>query len=206
MTKKIYVTRHGQTEFNKLGIVQGSGVDSDLNDMGRAQADAFYQAYKDHPFQKLYVTELKRTHQSMDGFIKAGLQHEIVGDLNEISWGIREGIPVDEEGNAYYQSILDRWNQGETNIAIEGGESPDEVALRTRRGMEYIVSQPEEHVLVCMHGRAMRIMLAEILNYPLSEMDKFGHENLCLYELEYTGSMFKVVRFCDTAHLTHLNA
>jgi broad specificity phosphatase PhoE len=204
MTKKIYVTRHGQTDFNKQGIVQGSGVDSDLNEFGRAQVAAFYEAYKNHPFEKLYVTGLKRTHQSMDGFLKAGLKHEKLTELNEISWGIREGVPVDEEGNAYYQGILNRWNKGETNIAIEGGESPDEVAVRTRRGMEYIVSQPEDFVLVCMHGRAMRIMLAEILNYPLSEMDKFGHENLCLYELEYTGSMFKVIRSCDTSHLEGL--
>jgi len=42
MAKTIYFIRHGETEYNKLGIVQGSGVDSELNENGRAQAQAFY--------------------------------------------------------------------------------------------------------------------------------------------------------------------
>lgn len=39
--KKIYIIRHGQTDFNLKGIVQGSGVDSSLNDFGVAQSRAF---------------------------------------------------------------------------------------------------------------------------------------------------------------------
>ena len=45
-SKKIYLIRHGQTDFNLQGIVQGSGVDADLNDTGKAQADFFYEKYK----------------------------------------------------------------------------------------------------------------------------------------------------------------
>jgi len=59
--KTIYLIRHGETDFNRRGVVQGSGVDSDLNDMGRAQAQAFFQAYQHVPFEKLYVSGLKRT-------------------------------------------------------------------------------------------------------------------------------------------------
>jgi probable phosphoglycerate mutase len=40
LKKIIYIIRHGETELNKLGIVQGRGVDSELNDKGRDQADA----------------------------------------------------------------------------------------------------------------------------------------------------------------------
>ena len=94
-TKKIYLTRHGQTDFNRKGIVQGSGIDSDLNELGQAQARAFFDYYKDQPFDKLYVSALKRTHQSMAGFIESGLVYEELADLNEISWGEREGVPVD---------------------------------------------------------------------------------------------------------------
>ena len=35
MEKWIYIIRHGETDYNKAGMVQGSGIDSDLNDLGR---------------------------------------------------------------------------------------------------------------------------------------------------------------------------
>lgn len=203
-TKKIYLTRHGQTDFNLQGIVQGSGIDSDLNALGRAQGQAFYDYYKQLPFDKLYVSGLKRTHQSMDNFMKAGMPYEMLPDLNEISWGSREGVPVDEVGNAFYNDMIERWRAGETDHKIDGGESPEEVAIRMRNGLDHILSKTdEETVLICMHGRAMRVMLAVMLNYSLQRMDAFEHVNLCLYELTYTGSLFTIDRYCDTSHLTY---
>ncbi len=205
MTKKIYITRHGQTDYNKRGVVQGSGIDADLNETGLAQADAFYQAFKDHPFDKLYVSGLKRTYQSMAQFIEDGLAYEKVPELNEISWGIREGIPVDEEGNRYYFNMIDGWKKGDTHLSIEGGESPNDVAQRMRIGIDKIMANTEEkEVLICMHGRSMRILLTILLNYPLHAMDVFEHKNLCLYELEFTGSMFKINRYNQTSHLNGL--
>jgi probable phosphoglycerate mutase len=44
-----------------------------------------------------------------------------------------------------------------------------------------------------------------VLNYPLKSMDMFEHENLCLYVLNYTGSMFQVERYNDVSHLTLLS-
>lgn len=37
----VYFIRHGETELNRLHIVQGSGMDSDLNNLGQAQSKAF---------------------------------------------------------------------------------------------------------------------------------------------------------------------
>ena len=45
--KEIYVIRHGQTEHNKKGIVQGKGVNLPLNETGQAQARKFFDAYKE---------------------------------------------------------------------------------------------------------------------------------------------------------------
>jgi probable phosphoglycerate mutase len=57
--KTIYLIRHGETDFNRQGIVQGSGVDSDLNELGRAQAEAFFQSYQNVNFDKVYTSALK---------------------------------------------------------------------------------------------------------------------------------------------------
>ncbi len=206
MIKKIYLTRHGQTDYNKIGVVQGSGIDSDLNDLGKAQAQAFFNTYQHVPFDKVYISALKRTYQSVANFIDKPLAHEKLADLNEISWGEREGMPVDQEGNAYYQSMIKSWQEGHTDVAIDGGENPEQVAKRMKNALGHILNQPEEEtILICMHGRAMRVMLAVMLNYPLRCMDLFEHTNLCLYELTYTGSMFILDRYNDVSHLSGLS-
>ncbi|MBO0360147.1 histidine phosphatase family protein [Hymenobacter sp. BT186] len=200
--KKIYLIRHGQTDFNVQNIVQGSGIDSDLNEKGRQQAAQFFAAYKQMPFDKVYTSVLRRTHQSVQGFLDMGLPHEQYAALNEISWGVREGTRITAEEDAEYHGVLAQWNRGETHARLTGGESPDEVAARQRPFIELLTSRPEEeNVLVCMHGRAMRVLLCQLLGYPLRRMDAFEHRNLCLYKVHYTGSMFTVRNFLDVAHL-----
>jgi len=200
--KKVYIIRHGQTDYNVQSIVQGSGVDSDLNDEGQRQASLFFQHYKHILFDKVYTSTLQRSIQSVQGFLDLGIPHETYDGLNEINWGTREGTRITPEEDAYYHSILQTWCDGETHVCIEGGESPDLVAARQVAVIETILSRPEEEtILICMHGRAMRILLCQLLKYPLRCMDQFEHQNLCLYQLDYTGSMFTVKKYCDTTHL-----
>ena len=202
MIKKIYLTRHGQTDFNNQGIVQGSGVDSSLNDKGRSQAASFFEVYGHLKFDKVYVSKLQRTQQSVQKFLDLGIPYEKLEGLNEISWGTREGKKVDAEGSKYYSDTLSKWREGETHLAIDGGESPEDVAKRMKVALDHILSQQNEKlVLINMHGRSMRVMLTLMLNYPLKCMDMFDHHNLGLYELTYTGSMFKIDRHNDTDHL-----
>ncbi|GAB3296978.1 histidine phosphatase family protein [Hymenobacter tenuis] len=205
--KKIYLIRHGQTDFNVRGIVQGSGVDSSLNEAGHRQAARFFAAYRHVPFAKVYTSVLQRTHQSVQGFLDLGLPHEQHAGLNEISWGVREGTRITPEEDEEYHDVLQSWKAGQTHTRLIGGESPDEVAARQRPVIDLITSRPdEENVLVCMHGRAMRVLLCQLLGYPLSQMDSFEHHNLCLYKLHYTGSQFTVKSFLDVRHLHETHA
>ncbi|QHL86072.1 histidine phosphatase family protein [Nibribacter ruber] len=201
--KKIYLIRHGQTDLNLQGIVQGSGVDSPLNETGRWQAEKFFQAYQHIKFDKVYTSVLQRAQQSVQGFLDLGLPHEAHAGLNEICWGWREGTKISPEEDAYYYEVLGRWQQGEIDLPIEGGESPVQVAERQKPVIDLILSRPEEEtILICMHGRAMRVFLSQLLHYPLSQMDRFIHYNLCLYQLNFTGSMLWVEKFADVSHLS----
>ncbi len=201
-TKEIYLIRHGQTQYNLMGIVQGGGVDTDLNDTGRMQAQAFFHAYKDIPFDKVYTSALKRAIQSVESFINLGLPWERHAGLNEMSWGVREGTRITPEEDASYYETLRRWSEGETGLRLEGGESPQELYDRQKPVLELILARPEEEkILICMHGRAMRMFLCLMLNYPLHCMDVFEHQNLCLYQLTWTGSMFVVNKANEVGHL-----
>lgn len=196
VTKKIYLIRHGQTDYNLKGVVQGSGIDAPLNQNGLDQAKSFFEAYKDVPFEKVFYTGLQRTKQSVQGFLDKGIPHESIPDLNEISWGTYEGLPMSHEQNNYYQEMLGRWSSGDLEYAIEGGESPIVVAKRLSRGIKYILSQPQELILICMHGRAMRVLLSVLLGYDLRYMDVFRHRNLGLYLLHQQPSgVFRLEKY-----------
>jgi len=205
ISQKIFLVRHGQTDYNLKGIVQGSGVDASLNDTGRAQAEAFHKTFQHHPFDRLYTSALKRSQESVALFSQNGLKPEAFEALNEISWGTREGQRITPEEDAYYHWMLGQWQEGKTGIPLEQGESPDEVAIRQQPFIDLLKSRTEDgNILICMHGRAMRILLCQLLNYPLRSMDMFEHENFCLYLLSRSGSQFRVDLYNNTDHLRDL--
>jgi phosphoserine phosphatase len=204
--KELYIIRHGETELNRLGIVQGRGIDSDLNDTGRAQAAAFYELYKDIKFDKIYTSKLKRTHQTVHRFIESGLPWEQLAGLDELAWGVWEGQPNTEEARAVFKEIIEKWTGGNYEAKFEGGESPNDVLFRLKEAMGVIESRPEEQrVLICMHGRAMRLLLCLLAEKPLAEMVDFPHQNTTLYQINFNGSHYEIIEFNNTEHLKALN-
>lgn len=200
------MVRHGQTDFNLQGIVQGCGVNASINARGRLQAQAFFETFQHIQFDRVYTSELVRSQESVEGFLKRSIPWQPMKALNEISWGYREGQRITPEEDAYYRSVLRQWQEGNTSLPIEGGQSPEEVAEQQRPFLNLIKARREDKtILVCMHGRAMRILLCQMLNYPLRSMDMFEHENLGLYLLNFNGSTFTIEAYNDTRHLQQLD-
>jgi len=200
--KTLYIVRHGQTDLNKQGIVQGRGRDTDLNEEGRQQANQFFDAYNDVPFDKIYISELKRTQQSIQQFIDLGLPYEKLSGLDELAWGIHEGQAATPETKAAFLDLMRNWLNGNLDEKFENGESPNEVKVRQLEALDVIMSHPEEKtVLICMHGRAMRLLLCLLTDKPLTEMDNFPHQNLVLYKVVFDGEHFQIVDFNNAQHL-----
>jgi phosphoserine phosphatase len=200
--KTFYIVRHGQTDLNKQGIVQGRGRNTDLNEEGRQQAQLFYRAYKHVPFDKIYISELKRTQQSIQPFIDGGIPYEKLSGLDELAWGVLEGQPSTPENKAAFMKLMRDWLDGNLDSKFEKGESPNEVKTRQLEALQTIMSHPEEKtVLICMHGRALRLFLCILLNIPLTEMEKFPHQNLVLYKVTWDGEKYEIVDFNNAQHL-----
>jgi len=201
--KQLYIIRHGETQFNKEKKVQGRGVDAPLNELGFQQAAAFYAHYKNEGFDKVYVSSLQRTYQSVQSFIEMGLPYKKLAGLDEISWGNKEGLPFLPEAHSHYLATVEAWQRGELDTKIGGGESPLEVMERQKEAMDYILSQGDERkVLICMHGRAIRILICWMLGYPLSYMDNIPHTNLGLYLMNYSDGNASLVASNEVGHLT----
>ena len=201
-SKKIFLIRHGQTEYNKNGMVQGSGIDAPLNAKGRWQAEQFWEHYKDYPFEKVYTSALIRTHQTVARFIEKGIPHVEFEGLNEINWGTKEGKKTTTEDHDDYMRVTKAWQNGELHIKIEGGESPLDLKKKQEVVLDFLKNEEEaEHILICMHGRAMRILLCLMTECSISEMDKFEHNNTSLYLLTYSEGKFTLEDSCNLDHL-----
>lgn len=205
MKKTLYIIRHGETDLNKRGVVQGRGMDTDLNNTGWEQAEAFYQTYKDVPFDKIYTSTLKRTHQTIKKFIDHNIPWIQFPGLDELGWGIYEGLESNEDIKKEFINILSKWNSGELHYKFERGESPLEVKERQLTVLEKLIEEnDDQNILICMHGRALRLFLCLLTNKPLTEMDSFPHANTTLYKVEYDGLEFQIINFNNTDHLTSL--
>ncbi|MEK7616380.1 MAG: histidine phosphatase family protein [Patescibacteria group bacterium] len=63
---KIFVIRHGETDLNKTGILQGQRQDAELNESGREQAKQTLQALPEHVFTICFSSPLKRARQTAE--------------------------------------------------------------------------------------------------------------------------------------------
>ena len=199
--KEIFVIRHGETDLNLQGIVQGRGVNPPLNETGKRQAQLFFRRYERENFEIIYTSTLLRAHQSVAYFIDKGITWEQHAELDEINWGIYEGKRANHDFREQYRQMINDWKEGRMDVKSPLGESPNDVRERQERFIRYMQQKPQKKVLICMHGRALRIFLPTLLQQDLRYMDAYPHHNLTLYKLIFDGVRFTISLFNNMDHL-----
>lgn len=199
--KLLYIVRHGETEYNRQKIIQGSGVDTSINDTGLAQAQAFFEKYQHIPFDVLMTSKLRRTHETMRPFIEKGLAWEQFSEIDEMNWGIHEGKKGTPEMIQSYQEMIAEWQAGNFDARLTEGESATELANRMRSFVEHIKGRQEKKLLICSHGRAMRCLMCVLKAEPLQKMETYKHSNTGLYLARFDGERFHFELENDTSHL-----
>jgi len=66
---RLYLVRHGETDANKNGIIQGQ-TDTQLNNVGIGQAVLVAEALRSIPFDKAYTSDLARASATADAILK----------------------------------------------------------------------------------------------------------------------------------------
>ncbi|MBV6438673.1 MAG: histidine phosphatase family protein [Haliscomenobacteraceae bacterium CHB4] len=197
----LYILRHGETEYNRLGIVQGSGVDTELNDTGHEQARAFFENYQEVDFQLIVTSLLQRTHQTVRRFIEKEIPWIQTSEINEISWGDHEGQPATPERTIVYQHMINEWRKGNLDASLPNGETARQLAERVGRFVEWLKTRPAEKMLVATHGRTMRCLIAMLKGLKIEEMEGVPHANTGLYVIHFQNDEFVFERENDTSHL-----
>lgn len=202
--KEIFIIRHGQTELNRQGIIQGRGVNAPLNELGRLQAKAFFEHYRHEPFDQLFSSTLLRAQQTISDFVAMGIPHASLPELDEISWGEMEGKLEVHEWDNTFREMTGKWSDGQLDVAAPGGETPNQLQKRQLKLVELLKNHPARKILISSHGRYIRALMCTLTGQSLSKMETFTHTNLCLYLLKYREGTFHLLKADERAHLSAL--
>lgn len=176
---RIYVARHGQTEWNRQNRICGI-TDIDLTDLGRAQARQLAEVVAEHPIDRIICSTMRRavqTAQAVAERIHAPLQQDV--RLFEQNYGVFEGMPRDT------QAFLDNKRQFATRYPQ--GESQLQAAHRVYGFLDEIRRKyPDENVLLVCHGGVCRIIRTYFMDMTTDEFVGYSPSNcqLEIYEAE----------------------
>jgi broad specificity phosphatase PhoE len=146
--------RHGETEANRLSIVQGHNA-TPLADTGVRQAKAAAQAIAHTPFSHIYCSDLVRTRQTVQPLIALRGSDTVIYDarLREKGAGSAEGLKL-----AALHKMQKDSGQSARTYKPEGGESWDEVRARADSFYQHLLELMRQGVrgpvLVVSHGGA----------------------------------------------------
>lgn len=199
----LYFVRHGQTDYNKRGIVQGSGIDSSLNEEGKAQAAAFHGHYGHLAFDQLFASNLQRTHQTLQPWTSNGRILLKAEGLNELNWGVHEGKNPSAAQRAEFHDTLRIWAGGNLHAKVSEGESPIEAWNRAEGFFKQLRKDYLNHnLLLCSHGRQLRVILSNLIDGDMTQMEKYSHHNtgLSIVKIDREGKAHAEM-VNDTKHL-----
>ena len=164
---KLFLVRHGKSEWNKLGQWTG-WTDVELVEEGREEARKAGEFLKEENIDVVYTSPLKRTHQTFDELkVTAGkshLTHTSHPALNERHYGIHTGKNKwqvkDEVGEEMFNSIRRGWD-----TKIPEGETLKDVHARVMPYYEENIKKDlisGKNVLVVAHGNTLRALIKHL--------------------------------------------
>ena len=137
---RLYIIRHGETEWNVLKRFQGRS-DIPLNDEGRRLARITAEALREVPFSRIYTSPLKRAYETAM-IIKADRDIPVIEEprIIEIGFGEYEGLCCGKEHyNIPDPDFMNFFEKPEAYKPPRGAEGIDELKARTADFLQEIV-------------------------------------------------------------------
>lgn len=199
--QRIFLVRHGETEFNRLGVFRGR-YEVDLNDRGRRQAREIGRALKRVDIGFLLTSPLGRATETA-GIIagELGIEYRVDGAFNNIDLGSWQGVPKDEIRKDYAE-LWQRWTTEPEQLRIPGGETVEEVRERAFRRLKELVRGEEGSFGIVTHRSVLKGLAASLLNVPAPWFWKFYIDNAAYSVFEHDESGFILTSWNSNAHLT----
>ncbi len=201
---ELVAIRHGETVWNTQGIQQGQ-LNSDLTDLGRAQARALADKLTDEQFDGLYSSDLGRaleTAQVIADRVELNVETDL--RLRERNLGILQGISLrqfEQEHSAEYA----RFRSGDPDYVIPSGESARQrhercVACTT----ELAGRHAGRRILIVTHGGILDSFFRHALELPLTVPRRFSLFNGSINSFTVTDGQWRLKSWGHIEHLEDL--
>ncbi len=183
MKREFYFIRHGRTDWNESGRIQGT-TDVPLNDRGREDARKAGEMLKEVPYEIVYSSPLSRAYETA---LLANIHQKdiiVMDDLKERSYGSFEGEVITDYVRAD-QSI-------DTYTGFDG-ETRTEAALRMKRALMEIIETTEyEKILITTHGSIVSSFIQLLNGIPEIPLPRGAVKNGSLNRIDYDGEFHTV--------------
>jgi broad specificity phosphatase PhoE len=189
--KKIYLIRHGETEWTLSGQHTGK-TDIPLTKNGENQAKLLGTRLRGHSFQSIFTSPLQRAQQTcaLTGLLKTA---QIDPDLVEWNYGDFEGMT-----SAQIRKIQPHWSI--FSNGAPNGESVAAVGARADKVLAKIQSIQGD-VALFSHGHFLRVLAARWLQLPAQEGRLFALFPGSLSILGFEKNVHVLSLWNDTSHI-----
>lgn len=199
---KIYITRHGQTEWNVEGRMQGA-KNSNLTEQGKKEALNLGNSLKDTKIDYIYTSPLTRAYETAL-LIKRDkdIAVEIYENLKEMNFGIWEGMHSDDVVRDYEDEHYKLWNEPHLYTPI-GGETFEELIKRVKIALNDIINQNKgENILLVTHTVVIKAIYAIVKGYEIKDFWNPPYiKNTCVTILECNEDNYRFILEADTSHV-----
>jgi broad specificity phosphatase PhoE len=195
---RLWLVRHGQTDWNAAGRIQGH-TPTELNATGRAQAAALAAQLAGKTFAAVWSSDLPRAAQTAEALAKPhNLPVQTTPDLRERSFGNFEGASSDEIRAARTALGLEQTGDLADWTGMPGIESNDALWERVAGILRQLSDQyPDQDVLVATHGGVLARAVYRTLAIPDGTPRRFPLSNGIVAVLQYRKDAFYLLSLVD---------
>lgn len=191
-----YIVRHGQTEWNAKGMLQGH-QDSDLTKKGKAQIKKLAHTLKNVDFAGIYSSDLLRARRTAQIIaVERKIAVKTTEILREKNFGVLEGKHYLDVQNEL-KNLLDRFDKLSSKERARHKflqeDSNEKIAARFITFLrELAIAHPGDNILVVSHGGTIRTLLLH-LGFAKPEELPFGSiDNAGFVKIDSDGVVFFV--------------